>query len=335
MPRIALASLVVLLVGCGDDGGASSSTTSAGGGDTATGGEPTGATSGGGGDAATSTGTEATSATTTTSGSATTSGSGGAAATFADLCARDGVVFCDAFEGAWDGTWIEDGGDVAIVDGAAVAGEGSTVLQLSTYEDVQSSKLLRTFDGADTIHVRFDVQYDAAYDNSGGSHGPILGGSDAPPWGMFGTAGIQPNGSDFFVLNFEPLGTVGQGGELGFYAYFVNMQPDGNGDYWGNVFRSTADPPPVVVPGAWHCAEYAITLNAIDAQDGTASYWFDGVHHGTFEGFAWRTDPALQVSTFALDSYNHMRNGPIPAGQPNRVLYDNLVISTAPVGCLQ
>jgi len=255
--------------------------------------------------------------------------------TFAELCAAPGVLFCDDFEGGWDETWIEDGGDVRIVAGAAVDGEGSEVVELATYDGQQSSKLLWTFPGEAEIHVRFDVQYDAAYDNTGGSHGPILGGSASPPWGLLGTAGIQPNGSDHFVLNFEPIGTIGQGGELGFYAYFVNMMPDGNGDYWGNVFESELRPPPVVVPGQWHCAEYGLVLNTPgETTDGRAEFWFDGVQHGDFDGFQWRTAAELQIDTFVLDSYNHFNDGPLPARSPNLVRYDNVVISTQRVGCL-
>lgn len=318
--RVIATSLLLLGLsapGCGDDA-------------TGSGGAGAGAASGSqvsGGPATTSTGASV------SSGAGSTS-TGTAAMTFAEMCAAPGVFFCDAFEGAWDPTWMEDGGDVSIVPGAAVDGEGSSVIELATYEDIQSSKLLRTFPDVDRVHIRFDVQYDAAYDNSGGSHGPILGGSDAPPWGMFGTAGIQPNGSDFFVLNFEPDGVVGQGGELGFYAYFVNMQPDGNGDYWGNVFTSTQPTPPIITPGAWQCAEYSLTLNTTGEDDGSADFWVEGVHQGTFSGIEWRTVPSLRITTFALDSYNHMNDGPIPAAQANRVRYDNIVMSTEPVGCL-
>lgn len=314
-----LGLLVLLsLVGCGDDA-------------TGTGGSGAGATSG-----PTTTGPGGTTGTMSTSGGPSTTSStstGMQAASFAEMCAQPGVIFCDGFEGAWDPTWMEDGGDVAIIPGAAVPNEGTSVIQLSTYENIQSSKLLRTFPDADRVFIRFDVQYDAAYDNSGGSHGLILGGSDSPPWGMFGTAGLHPNGSDFFVLNFEPWGTVGQDGAFAFYAYFVNMQPDGNGDYWGNVFESTQGGA-TVTPGAWQCAEYSLTLNDPGSQNGSADFWVEGVHQGTYANLEWRVDPNLRISTFALDSYNHMNNGPIPAAQPNRVYYDNFVISTEQVGCL-
>jgi hypothetical protein len=315
--------------GCGSDdpagsgGGGASSSSGAG-----SGAQGSGAQGAGGSPSSASTGTS--------SGGATSSGAGGAPAqSFAEMCAAPGVIFCDAFEGGWADDWIEDGGDVQIVPGAAVAGEGESIVELSTYGDTQSSKLLRTFDGVGRVHVRFDVQYADDYDNTGGSHGPVLGGSDSPPWGMYGTAGMKPTGSDFFVLNFEPHGVVGDGGELGFYAYFVNMEISGDGNYWGNGFYSSEAQKPVVVPGAWHCAEFSLTLNDPAATDGRADFWVDGVHHGSFDGFQWRTDPSMGVSTFSLDSYNHMNDGPIPESQPNRVRYDNLVISTEQIGCLQ
>lgn len=295
-----------------------------------------GATTGQGGSGASTTSTTGGTGTGGATGQGGTGATGGypSAPTFADMCARPGVLFCDAFEGSYSGDWMEDGGDVRIIAGAAVSGEGSSVLELATYEGQQSSKLIYSFANEPEIYVRFDVQYDVAYDNSGGSHGPILGGSTDPPWGMFGTAGINPNGDDFMVLNFEPIGTVGTDGELGFYAYFANMQPDGHGDYWGNVFSSSLQPPPTIVPGSWQCAEYGLRLNTGSNTDGTANFWVDGVHHGSFDGFQWRTVDALQVNTFALDSYNHFNNGALPASSPNLVRYDNFVLSRTPVGCL-
>lgn len=275
---------------------------------------------------------------TTTAGDGSSDGDSGpptGAISFAELCAKPGVIFCDDFEGGFDDAWMEDGGDVRIIAGAAVEGEGNDVVELATYADRQSSKLIYVFPDTDEIYIRFDVQYDPSYDNTGGSHGPVLSGSMSPPWGAFGTAGIKPSGSDFFVLNFEPGGTVGQGATFHFYAYFVNMLPDGHGDYWGNEFDSSMQPPPTIVPGQWQCVEYGMTLNDPAGEDGLADFWFDGVHHGHFDGFVWRTVPELHINTFSLDSYNHFNNGPVPADAPNLVRYDNVVISSQPVGCLQ
>ncbi|MEZ4438152.1 MAG: hypothetical protein R3B72_03645 [Polyangiaceae bacterium] len=308
-------SLVTLLACSGDDPGTTTGTGTGSG-------TPTG----------TSTGTGTGTSTGTSSGTATGTGTGtgSPATTLAELCGGAEVLFCDGFEGGFASDWLEDGGDVRIVAGAAVAGEGNDVLELATYQGQQSSKLIYTFPEEDEIHVRFDVQYDEAYDNSGGSHGPILGGSMNPPWGMMGTAGIKPTGADYFVLNFEPIGTVGNGGALGFYAYFVNMTT-----MWGTQFESTQPSPPVIVPGQWHCAEYALTLNTPgNTTDGTASFWVDGVLQGTFDGFTWRTDAALRINAFNLDSYNHFNDGAPPATSPNLVRYDNVVVSRAPVGCL-
>jgi hypothetical protein len=246
------------------------------------------------------------------------------------MCNQPETIFCDDFEGGYSNEWLEDGGDVRVVAGAAVRGEGSEVVELATYEGQGSSKLIYVFEGEQEVHVRFDVQYDESYDNSGGSHGPILGGSMNPPWGMMGTAGITPTGDDYFVLNFEPIGIVGQGGEMGFYAYFVNMMT-----MWGTQFASEAELPATIVPGQWHCAEYALKLNSPgDTTDGTATFWFDGVEHGHFEDFTWRTDAGLLINALNLDSYNHFNNGAPSEANANLVRYDNVVISRAPVGCL-
>ncbi|MBK6919128.1 MAG: hypothetical protein IPH07_17165 [Deltaproteobacteria bacterium] len=277
---------------------------------------------------------------TTATGTADDSGGGdgstgpGNAADFDTLCASPGVIFCDDFEDGPDPAWIEDGGDVRLQPDAAVSGVGAQVVELATYAGQQSSKLIYVFPDVDEIYIRFDVRYDPTYDNTGGSHGPVLSGSMAPPWGAFGTAGIQPAGDDWFVLNYEPNGIVGDGGTFHFYAYFVNMLPDGHGDFWGNYFDSTMQPPPVIVPGQWQCVEYGMTLNDPAGDDGLADFWVEGVHHGHFDGFIWRTVPELHINTFSLDSYNHFNDGPLPPESPNLVRYDNVIVSTAPVGCL-
>lgn len=255
---------------------------------------------------------------------------------FSELCASPGVLFCDDFEAGIKNDWIRDGGDVQLVSGQAKPNEGASIVELRTYDTIQSSKLLYTFTNQKEVYVRYDVQYASDYDNSGGSHGPVLGGSQSPPWGMLGTAGTRPNGSDYFVLNHEPSATaVGSGVEFNFYAYFVNMQGT-PGNTWGNIFKSSLNPKPLIIPGQWHCVEFGLRLNTAGASntDGNAYFWVDGIQHGDFDNFQWRISSSLMINTFMLDSYNHFRKGPLPASKPNRVRYDNVIISTQPVGCL-
>ena len=273
----------------------------------------------------------------TDDGSSTTPGGNGGGTnpntSFAAMCANSGVFFCDDFESG-TANWITEGTVVQLA-GAAIAGEGNTIVEMRTYQNSQSAKLLRSFANLDTIYVRFDTRYAPDYDNSGGSHGPALGGSMNPPYGMLGTAGQKPTGFDYFVLNMEPLGTVGTNGEFGFYTYFVNMLPDGAGNYWGNIFRSSQITAPVITPGQWHCVEYSITLNTPgNNTDGSATYWVDGTPHRKVTGIMWRNSSNLRINTLMLDSYNHFNNGARPASSPNRVQFDNLVMSTSPVGCL-
>ncbi len=254
--------------------------------------------------------------------------------TFTELCASPGVLFCEDFEQGISNSWIRDGGDVKLVSGQAKNNEGNNVVELRTYENIRSSKLLYTFSNQNEAYVRYDVQYAADYDNSDGSHGPVLGGSQSPPWGMMGVAGKVPNGSDFFVLNHEPVrefSVKSIPGEFGFYAYFVNMS-----GRWGNFFTSTLNPKAIITPGQWHCVEFGLRLNTAGAnnRDGKAFFWVDGIAHGDFDNFQWRTSPNLMINTLMLDSYNHFLGGTRPASRSNRVRYDNVIISTQPVGCL-
>ena len=250
---------------------------------------------------------------------------------FQNLCSKTGVLFCDDFEAGIKNDWIRDGGDVKLVNGQAKPNEGSNVVELATYGTIQSSKLLYTFANQEEVYVRYDVQYASDYDNSGGSHGPVLGGSQSPPWGMLGTAGTIPNGSDYFVLNHEPDGLIGSNGEFVFYSYFVNMT-----GIWGNIFKSSLSQKPIINRSEWHCVEFGLRLNTAGASntDGRAFFWVDGVQHGNFGNFQWRTTTNLMINTFMLDSYNHFNGGAPNVSSPNRVRYDNIVISTQPVGCL-
>ena len=102
--------------------------------------------------------------------------------TFNDLCSKAGVLFCEDFEDGIKNDWIRDGGDVKLILGQAKLNEGANVVELATYDNFKSSKLLYTFANQNEVYVRYDVQYASNYDNSGGSHGPVLGGSQSPPW---------------------------------------------------------------------------------------------------------------------------------------------------------
>jgi len=255
--------------------------------------------------------------------------------TFEELCSSAGVLFCEDFEQGIKSSWIRDGGDIQLINGQVNDNEGEKIVELLTYENIQSSKLLYVFENKEEVYIRYDVQYATDYDNSGGSHGPLLGGSQTPPWGVMGKAGTRPSGSDYFVLNHEPIKTVGIKGEFGFYAYFVNMEGT-PGNTWGNNFKSTLPTAPLIIPGQWHCVEFGMRLNTAGANntDGKAFFWVDGTQHGDFSNFQWRSSPDLMINTLMLDSYNHFNGGALPITSPNRVRYDNVIISTQPVGCL-
>jgi hypothetical protein len=253
---------------------------------------------------------------------------------FAELCGQPGTLFCDDFEDGLHPVWAADAGHPRLVSGAAREGVGTAVLELLTYDSVTSSKLLYRFEEETRVFARFDVQYADDYDAMGSSVlGPRFGGSPEW-WGSFGRTGEKPRGDDFFVAFVSPIGRIGQGAEWALLAYFANMHADTTGTYFGNAFAPLTEPPPIVEPGRWSCVEFGLTLNAPGRTDGRADLSVDSVAQGPFEGLEWRTVPGLAANVFVLDSYNEFAQGSPPSSHPNRVRYDNVVISTEPVGCL-
>ena len=248
-------------------------------------------------------------------------------------CNSEVIIFCEDFEGGIS-NWLTDNGDVNLVKDAKKLDTSNTILELRTYQGRNSSKLIRAFDDQELVYVRYEVRYALDYVNEGGSHGPVLGGAVNPPWGLLGKAGIKPSGHDHFTLNYEPIGIIGKGGEFGLYAYYVNMRPTNSGKYWGVVYKTNHPGKAVITPGEWHCVEYGLRLNTQDdSRDGMAWFWFNGLLVGAVSGIQWRIDTSFGINTFVLDSYNHFRTRVKSKASPNRVQYDNIVVSRLPVGC--
>lgn len=253
---------------------------------------------------------------------------------FAELCGQPSTLFCDDFEDGLHPAWAADAGHPRLVAGQAREGVGSRVLELLTYDTVTSSKLLYRFEEEQRIFARFDVQYAVGYDAMGSSVlGPRFGGSPEW-WGSFGRSGRKPRGDDFFVEFVSPFGEIGGDAQWALLAYFANMRADTTGTYFGNAFVPESAPAPIVELGKWACVEFGVTLNDPGRSDGRADLWVDSRDTGPFDGLKWRTVPTLAANVFVLDSYNEFAAGAPPSSRPNRVLYDNVVISTEPVGCL-
>lgn len=198
----------------------------------------------------------------------------------------------------------------------------------------------------DRLYLRYYVKYP-----SGGTytHSSVwLGGyhpsSDWPQ----PNAGIKPNGNERLSIAAEPVNDRDQ---LDFYTYWVGMRGGASG-YWGNWLIN--DPSLVIQRDRWTCIEIMAKLNEpVTAFNGQLALWVDGrlVSHlqpgsprGTwdggiftpssggepFDGFQWRSDPALALNWVWLLHYTTKD----PPGYVGSVLFDHVVLATGRVGCL-
>jgi MYXO-CTERM domain-containing protein len=168
-------------------------------------------------------------------------------------------------------------------------------------------------------------------------------------WGADGTAGCRPNGQ-------RAAGTTVDFDEnhgLFFYTYFPEMTCDSggycSGDYvqqicddcsqkgmpctdgleccWGNHF--SADPRPVLERDRWVCLEMMQRLNTPGESDGEMAFWVDGELGHRQTGMHWRDVSELQLNKVWVQHY--IAGG--DAEQSNRIWWDDVIVSTARIGC--
>lgn len=95
----------------------------------------------------------------------------------------------------------------------------------------------------------------------------------------------------------------------------------------GDNFRP--DDPVALPVGEWFCLEMMMEANASGASDGRMAYWVDDELAHEVTGLRWRTTNDLQLDRVGLQHY--IAEG--DADSPNRVWFDDVVVSTEPIGC--
>jgi hypothetical protein len=168
-------------------------------------------------------------------------------------------------------------------------------------------------------------------------------------WESDGNAGCRPNG-------FRWAGTTvdfNSNHELFFYTYYPEMNCDAGGycsdSYaqnicdgcaakdmpctngleccWGNHFGP--DPAVVLPRGQWVCLEMMMQLNTPTQADGEMAFWLDRELALHQTGMHWRDVSELQLNKAWLQHY--IAGG--DATQSNKIWFDDVVVSTAPIGC--
>ncbi len=179
-----------------------------------------------------------------------------------------------------------------------------------------------------------------------------IGGSQSDDYWYHGTAGCLPNGemSMGTTVDFKE-GTH----ESHFYTYTPDMSCDTNcGNYmdvqavcdecmskglptceeqpqccWGNHYES--DTPHYFPVGEWFCFEMMMKANTPGEHDGEMVYWVnEEIIHSELT-MMWRLVPSLSLNRVRLQHYIETSDAD---GHSNRVWFDDVVVSTEPIGCL-
>lgn len=186
-------------------------------------------------------------------------------------------------------------------------------------------------DGHDCVHFRRWIRFADDYDQGSLNHtgGGLAGVAGSGKWDEMGKAGIRPNGADNFSAAFEPWRDWGRNrapGAMMSYVYWMDMERDRDGHWWGNLFAPDAERRVNPERGSWVCLEQRIRVNTLGKADGELATWIDGKLYQHLVGFRWRTDEKLRIKRFDVGIYVHA------AVRTNVVWYDDVVVSTGYVG---
>jgi hypothetical protein len=223
--------------------------------------------------------------------------------------------------------------------------------------------------GYDELYLRYYVKYASGV--TWHHTGVWLSGYNPPLDWPSPQAGLRPSGDDRFSVSVEPMGAGSSPGpRLDFYNYWMKMhswmdQPSGDGAYWGNTlvhqsgFRVTND--------AWMCIEIHVKLNPSPSSAAGAelTVWKDDALVQSFTDSAplgyWIKDKFCPVGADSSECTDYPPPGGTPMipldlqfrsttdlklnsvwpqnyvteGPAGAVYYDDLVVATARIGCIQ
>jgi hypothetical protein len=268
------------------------------------------------------------------------------------------VIYCNDFEsGGLEGLDAGPAATVATVaSGAPVYdGEFSLHADFTAPYSAQAEFGVR-FAGVERVYLRFYMRFDASWDEPMHHFYAIHGDHPDDPWSCHGDAGCRPNGTLCLSGTTVDSRVVVDGevpGEPFFYTYHPDMNCDpgescanyadpqaicdgcaakglpcesGLECCWGNGFDLNQGTAVSMVQDTWYEVETMVAANAPGANDGEIALWIDGELVAQHSGIAWRETEELLLNHVILWNY-------FPAVQSARsVWFDNLVVSTEPVG---
>lgn len=244
---------------------------------------------------------------------------------------------------------------------------GSQSLKLRTVETStvsndpnEDSNLLIKFPGVtDSIFVRYYVKYNS---NFTFHHSGVWAGgtnTNIPCWPCYKPGRTYPvHGDSAFAVGSELRGSANSSPQtsdkMAFYNYYMDMNiyttgPNA-GKYYGNEFISPNSNANINLSN-WNCIEFMVKLNnPVNDSTGELKLWINGQvvsHYGKgfpngtwveahfneasgspFEGFRWRSDPAVALNYVWLKNYATDNT----SSANNDILFDHLVVAKSYIG---
>ncbi len=251
-----------------------------------------------------------------------------------------GVIFCDDFESQGLDTRYFDVSKVSIDNVGADNSKGLKVV----FEDgvPDAGYLKKTFGKTPSnfigdpplnptvdykeIYWRFDMRTQDGWSGGGGGFVSriMTFATSTQAQGMIGSIRTFP-GDD--MLSLEARTGIDENGVL---------VSTGQND-WGNL-RYVADTIPATTEvfatansNTWYCIEARVKLNTPGSSDGVFELWIDGVLEASLDTVDWHnTWEEYGINSIEMGNYWYSPGSP-PIDQER--YYDNLIISTQPIGC--
>ena len=193
----------------------------------------------------------------------------------------------------------------------------------------------------DKLYARWYIQYETGFNFSAPNHGGGLIGGDR---NYIGVSWNKPNGTDWFSAWVDYTNTTPYYGTYHFYSYYPWMYQDcsSQGSCFGDSFPCIYDTgslyctnalhrPTVTLPvlqtGQWYCVEMMLDAGTT-WPTGSEQLWLNGQSLGQWNNLFMRSNTSLKIENLWLNLFHH--DGTHSTAW---VLYDNVVVSTARIGC--
>lgn len=255
---------------------------------------------------------------------------------------QDAWVWCDDFEQNRLASYFEYSGGGSFARVSAVGIDGSSGMRAHFAQgqvDAGSLKLAfgrtpsASFDPVDAgsrdyreIYWRMYVRYPTTWIGGGGYKLSRVTSFAAADWSQAMIAHVWSDEADHRYLLVDPASGTDSEGNVQTTGYndFPNLQ-------WLGAARSQT--PIFAEPhlGPWHCVESHVRLNSPSMNDGIFQLWINGRLEARVTDLNWvGAYDAYGINALFLENY---WNGGAPQEQVR--YFDNLVVSTQPIGCEQ